>query len=282
MKESSGENPSRAKRLVRKGVKFVAWFSVGLLAAAAITYSYIPLRFQLTVPEAPESRRGIVVSRDEVFAKDKRILVVVGHPDDPEFYIGGTLLNLKDAGAKLQLLCLTSGDKAYYPFGAPEGLTETREKEQTDATHAWGGEVEFARFMDGRLAASPDVVSRIKQEIDEFQPDIVMSFDPYFFKRRYHRDHVETGLATMEAIRQVEKSPLIMLFHSSAGKTTFDISSRWDEKTKLLAIHKSQFAESRLDFIIGLVGRAAQEEGKKIGVEYAESFRVLREPEAKE
>lgn len=282
MKESTAAKPGPARKWVRKGVRLFAWFSLGLAIAAGVTYAYIPLRFQLAVPEAPESRRGIVVSQDEVFAKGKKILVVVGHPDDPEFYIGGTLLNLKDAGAKLQLLCLTSGDKAYYPFGAPDGLTETREKEQTEATHAWGGEVEFARFKDGRLSASPEVVNRIKQEIDEFKPDIVMSFDPYFFKRRYHRDHVAAGLATMEAIGAAGTKPLIMLFHSSAGKTTFDITGRWDEKVKLLAIHKSQFAESRLDFIVGMVGRAAQGEGKKIGVEYAESFRVLREPELKQ
>ena len=66
-------------------------------------------------------------------------MLVVAHPDDSEFSSAGTVARLKDAGKRVVLIQVTSGDK-----GSPERdidpaeLARRREAEELEAAHRLG------------------------------------------------------------------------------------------------------------------------------------------------
>ena len=47
-----------------------------------------------------------------LFAQGRRIMIVARHPDDAEFFLGGTLTRAHEAGATIRLVAMTNGDKA--------------------------------------------------------------------------------------------------------------------------------------------------------------------------
>lgn len=246
-----------------------------MIVTLGLAYWYQPLRYQISPRTATPEEAGEQPKESEVFQRGDRVLVVVGHPDDSEFYVGATLLKMNEAGLKLRLLCLTSGDKGYYPFGDPAALRKVREAEQTEATSRWGGDVIFPRFPDGRLAASDVVVNRVKEEILAFEPDTILTFDPLFFRQRYHRDHVVSGEVTLAAVRDLGWAGRVMLFHTTSGRFAVDITDRWDDKADLIRIHRSQFGPSEIGFILNLVKGFAERDGRRAGMPLAEMFRVL-------
>jgi len=68
-----------------------------------------------------------------------RVLVVLAHPDDPEFFCGGTVARWASEGREIYYCLLTRGDKgADDPGVDPAELAETREREQRAAAATRG------------------------------------------------------------------------------------------------------------------------------------------------
>ncbi|MDO8754239.1 MAG: PIG-L family deacetylase, partial [Anaerolineales bacterium] len=55
----------------------------------------------------------------------QNILVILAHPDDPEFFCGGTLAKWALAGHQIAYLLLTCGDKGFNPATHPEMTPES-------------------------------------------------------------------------------------------------------------------------------------------------------------
>ncbi len=59
------------------------------------------------------------------------ILVILAHPDDPEFFCGGTLARWIKAGHKVSYCLLTSGEKGSINTArSPEQMAAIRQEEQ--------------------------------------------------------------------------------------------------------------------------------------------------------
>src|SRR5207302_10889033 len=100
------------------------WWKAALAGAVWAGYRYQPLRVCL---HGGCPVQGAVASEpDDLFRPETRVLIVSAHPDDTEFYLGGTLLRLAEAGARLHLVVATDGDKGYYPFARPHPLLRLR------------------------------------------------------------------------------------------------------------------------------------------------------------
>lgn len=237
-------------------------------------YYWQPLRYEFFPPEAPKLAR---VSPDSVglFRSGSRVLLVAGHPDDSEFYLGGTLLKMARAGVRVRLVCMTDGDKAYYPFGVPDGLTETRREEQKRAVEAWNGEVVFLGYKDGRLPVNDDTVADIVAQIGEFEPDIVLAIDTLYRPRRSHSDHVDSGRSALLAIEKSGWKGVLGLYNSRAANCFVDVTSDWIGKLEIVAYHESQFGNGKMGFIGSMLTRRAQESGKEAGVPFAEGLRIV-------
>ena len=136
----------------------------------------------------------------------QRVLVVLAHPDDPEFFCGATLAKWAREGKEIRYLLLTCGDKGSdSPDVTPEMLCADRQVEQRAAAAVIGAkEVVFLSYHDGELVNSPDVRRDIVREIRRFKPDVVVTGDPtaYFRMNSYinHADHRAAGAATLDAV----------------------------------------------------------------------------------
>ena len=81
-------------------------------------------------------------------------MLVVAHPDDSEFSSGGTVIQLAEAGKRVVLIQVTSGDKGSPDATvAPVVLAATREAEMLEAA----ANLEFER-----AASLRDKVARLK------------------------------------------------------------------------------------------------------------------------
>jgi hypothetical protein len=133
-------------------------------------------------------------------------LVVLAHPDDPEYFCGATVARWAAEGMDVTYCLVTSGDKgADVAEVDPQELALRREDEQRAAAEVLGvREVIFLRREDGALAPDLDLRRDIVRVIRRTTPGIVITCDPTtIFPRRLHinhADHRAVGLATIDAV----------------------------------------------------------------------------------
>ena len=69
----------------------------------------------------------------------KRALCIVAHPDDIEFYCGGSVLKMTRRGVRVDFVLATSGDKGSRNPNIPhDELARQREREQEAAAYVLG------------------------------------------------------------------------------------------------------------------------------------------------
>jgi LmbE family N-acetylglucosaminyl deacetylase len=132
--------------------------------------------------------------------------VVLAHPDDPEFYCGGTVARWVSEGREVTYCLLTRGDKGDDDVEAdPELIAQKRMAEQQAAAEVLGvKEVIFLDHPDGYL--TPDLALRrdVVRVIRQVRPEIIVTCDPtnFFPSDRYinHSDHRAAGQATLDAV----------------------------------------------------------------------------------
>ncbi len=135
----------------------------------------------------------------------QRVLVVLAHPDDPEFFCGATLAKWAHEGREIRYLLLTCGDKGSdNPDMTPEDLCADRQGEQRAAAKVIGArDVVFLSWHDGELFNTLDVRREIVREIRRFKPHVIVTGDPLSYIRVNginHPDHRAAGAATLDAV----------------------------------------------------------------------------------
>src|SRR3990172_9620182 len=83
------------------------------------------------------------------------ILVVLAHPDDPEFFCGASIVRWTSCGHQVSYCLLTCGDKGTKDRDLlPEELCTLRQAEQLAAAAVLGVKrVRFLDYLDGYLVA---------------------------------------------------------------------------------------------------------------------------------
>ncbi len=127
-----------------------------------------------------------------------RVLVVVAHPDDESFGLGGLLGAFAAAGADIEVLCLTRGEAS--TLGAHAGdLVATRRGELTLAAQRLGvGATTLLELPDGHLHELGDEPLRqpVRDAVERARPDGVLVFDPGGGVTG-HPDHEAASRATL-------------------------------------------------------------------------------------
>lgn len=139
----------------------------------------------------------------------KRALCIVAHPDDIEFYCGGTVLKMTRRGVKVDFVLTTSGDKGTHNPNVPrEDLGPMREREQDAAAYVLGVKrVEFLRHGDAELLETLELREEFVRSIRAAQPDVLLTFDP-LGGYRYHPDHRVVGRVALDAAWPCARDPL--------------------------------------------------------------------------
>ncbi|HUT52547.1 MAG TPA: PIG-L family deacetylase [bacterium] len=155
------------------------------------------------------------------------VAAVFAHPDDESFYVGGTLIKLKeDPRVRLHILCLTIGDqdRAKDKLGIPpERLGEIRVKELMAAGNALGAdEVIEAGYPDQGLESADyaEVTARVASFLETAGAEIVITHDPYGISG--HPDHVTCSKAATEAFK---KSPAQRLYYVTMPPARYTVNS---------------------------------------------------------
>jgi LmbE family N-acetylglucosaminyl deacetylase len=138
----------------------------------------------------------------------RRVLAVMAHPDDPEFFAGGTLASWAARGAEVYVLILTDGSKGSDdPAMTPDALAAIRQQEQRAACAAEGVEdVFFLGYTDGALVpTSPQVQRDVVRVIRQLRPDAILTLDPSLVftddGRITHSDHRAAGQIAVDVAK---------------------------------------------------------------------------------
>lgn len=139
----------------------------------------------------------------------KRALCIAAHPDDVEFYCGGTVLKMTRRGITVDLVLATSGDKGARDASQSRAkVARIREREQELAAELLGiGRVRFLRHPDAELVESLELREEFVREIRASEPDVLLTFDPNV-AYRYHPDHRVVGRLALDAAWPSARDPL--------------------------------------------------------------------------
>ena len=145
----------------------------------------------------------------------RKILVVLAHPDDETFGIGGTLAYYGHLGAEVHLVCATRGEVGEVSDDKMNGFNsigELRENELCCAADILKiRKVHFLGYRDSGMSGSvenehPDAfinapINQVARElvvlIRTIHPDIVLTFDP--IGGYMHPDHIAAHKAAVQA-----------------------------------------------------------------------------------
>ncbi len=193
----------------------------------------------------------------------ERVLAVGAHPDDCEFYAGGTLAGLARSGARVTLVVCSDGARGGRVGGAE--LSERRRGEAQRAAKELGAvELVWLAHPDGALHDDDDLIGELVREIRRARPLLVLAHDPTTFWTRVgdryqpgHTDHRAAGRALLAALspraalptffpEQIAEglrpwwTPELWLFDTDAPDYDRDISDTLAQKLAALAHHESQ------------------------------------------
>lgn len=138
---------------------------------------------------------------------DKRISVVLAHPDDESFGMGGTLAKYAAQNVAIHVILATRGE-AGIPGLDPDATGMRREAEARAACEVLGvDKLTFLGFLDGSLSAVPDEVAvpRLVRELQGQRPDVVLTFGPDGVTG--HPDHVTVSRWTTSAFDRLSPLP---------------------------------------------------------------------------
>ncbi|MEJ5368012.1 MAG: PIG-L family deacetylase [Bryobacteraceae bacterium] len=230
-----------------------------------------------------------------------RIVCIHAHPDDAEFLAGGTLALLAQAGHKVIILTMTSGDCGSTTL-PPEEIADLRRLEAQRAAAVIGAEHHTLGFKDLSIFEDDASRRRVTAALRRHRPDLVLTASP----RDYHCDHEATSrLVTdacfgasapnyhTQAFDQAPALPAIPHLYyvdpaegiDREGNTVpadffIDVGSVMELKRKMLAAHSSQREwlkrQHGMDDYLETMEEWTRSRGRLCGVEWAEGFRQYK------
>jgi LmbE family N-acetylglucosaminyl deacetylase len=226
------------------------------------------------------------------------VLVILAHPDDPEFFCGGTLARWADQGRQIRYCLLTRGERGGTGLEHdPEDLARLRQSEQRAAARILGiHDVEFLDQPDGYLVPDLNLRKQIVRVLRRLRPDIVVTCDPtnLYPSDRYinHPDHRAAGQAVLDAIFPAAGSALffpellteeglaphkvrqVFLSLTREPNTAIDVTATVERKIAALREHRSQITD-QAGLEERIRGRLLDAESPPEAPRYVERFRLI-------
>ena len=223
--------------------------------------------------------------------ENKTILVIAAHPDDEVLGCGGTIARLIKEGFEVYTLILgegiTSRDDTRDRKRREEEITELK-KEAKEANKILGvKEVFFYDFPDNRFDTVPflDIVKVVEKVKNSINPQIIFTH----YERDLNIDHQITYRTVITATRPLKGETVKEIYSFEIPSSTewnyplsfspdvfFDISTTIDIKIKALEKYKTELKKYPHSRSLEGVKLIAKNWGIKVGLEYAEAFKVVR------
>lgn len=199
----------------------------------------------------------------------QRILVVLAHPDDPDFFCGATLARWSRAGHHITECLLTCGDKGTKDRSINGiELCSIRQKEQRAAAAVLGVEnVRFLGYPDGYLVPDLELRKAVTRAIRQERPDVLVTCDPLTLftgdNRINHPDHRAAGQAAIDAVFPPARDHLyfpellveeglepfivreVWVCGTLTPNVVLDVTESWGTKLCALYEHRSQIGDPK-------------------------------------
>jgi LmbE family N-acetylglucosaminyl deacetylase len=232
----------------------------------------------------------------QVFRAYSRALIVVAHPDDPEFLFGATIAMLTAEGTSVRYVICSNGANGHRNTGlSSEEVVELREREQREAAEALGvAGVAFLRFSDGRLESNVELRRAIAREIRRARPDLIVTHYPHRVLHlpfeASHPDHIAVGDATLAAVLPDATNSRAWPDMIAEGLSPHRVREVWipgyegpnhyvnaaalmNRKFEAIRCHKSQLDGGEVP---GWVSGWMRHAGAGAGYEFGENYRRLK------
>jgi LmbE family N-acetylglucosaminyl deacetylase len=229
----------------------------------------------------------------------QNILVILAHPDDPEFFCGATLARWARAGHTVTYYLLTCGDKGYNDRTkvediSPDDLCALRHEEQAAAAKVIGAQaVYYLERPDGYLVPDIELRREVVRIIRRMKPDILVTCDPQDLFAAYglnHPDHRAAGQVVLDAVFPAAGNAAYFPELITEGyaphmpkeiwcsltrqpNVALDITDMWPTKLDAILQHKSQIAD--LDRFMERMRSRRTEASTVEDPRYEEAFRVI-------
>ena len=183
-------------------------------------------------------------AQDPPFSKTPlKVIVVGGHPDDPESGCGGTVARLADLGHDVALLYLTRGE-AGVRGKTHDQAAQIRSAEATEACKVLKARPLFAGQIDGATEVNPARYEAFAKILLAEKPDLVFTQWPI----DSHRDHRAASLLAFDAWQRAGRTFALYYYEVEAGSQTtmfrpthyVDITAVEDRKRAACFAHQSQ------------------------------------------
>jgi len=230
--------------------------------------------------------------------KPERAMVVVAHADDAEFGCSGTVAKWCAEGLEVVYVLCTDGSKGTSDREiSSEQLADIRANEQIAAGKILGlKDVALLGYPDAYLEPTLDLRRDIAREIRRHRPDIVITTYPM---RNLdgsgwgvgHPDHIAAGEATLAAIFPTARDHLTFpKLYTNEGLEPHKVREVWvmsfgdnadfwnplteqDVDTSIAALKQHVSQVSNPEESAKWMKQRRMDLGKKIGADYAESFK---------
>lgn len=231
----------------------------------------------------------------------QRGLVVVAHPDDPEYGCAGTIAAWIAEGLEVTYVIATDGGKGTADVAmTSQTLVRTRREEQIAAARVIGvKEVVFLDYPDGYIQHTLELRKDITRAIRQFRPDRLVTYSPYraltmnAYINHIHPDHLAVGDATLAAVYPTARDRLMFPDLAEAGfephnvrevyvmgtetpDCWIDIAATIELKIQALQQHASQIGDLAAAEQHVRRRAAATASASNLGLEYAECFKLMR------
>jgi LmbE family N-acetylglucosaminyl deacetylase len=204
----------------------------------------------------------------------EKILVLAPHTDDGEFGCGGTIAKLIDEGKQVYYVAFSDCEKSLDPGMAPDTLVRelmcATKKLGIPENNVFVKKFEVRCFERDRQEILEEMVYLSK----EINPDLVFIPSP----KDLHQDH---NTIAMEGLRAFKLSATILGYEVPWNNLSFNTTcfvtlteDNIQRKIDALKYYKSQ--ANRLYSSEQFIRSLAIARGTQIGVQYAETFEVLR------
>ena len=168
-------------------------------------------------------------------------LVLVAHPDDPEYGMAPAIDRWTAAGKRVVYALATSGEAGIQGL-APAECGPLREGEQRASAAVVGvDEVEFWGFPDSALANTPALRAKITEVIERVAPQVILSLygGPEFAPGLPNqRDHIEFAAAVLAAYDALTDKPRWVFENGPHPTHAVDVGDHIEAAVRSLSAHE--------------------------------------------
>lgn len=159
------------------------------------------------------SRTPYSILLKNIFTMDKKIVIVIAHPDDESYGLGGTIAKYSSQGVEIHLITATNGEKAKLTDSHKinTDLGQVRKEELSEAGKILKIQrIYFLDYPDSLLDTIPinKLKSKIKSIIEKVEPQIIITCDRNGITG--HPDHRYISRATSEVFYELHMEERVL------------------------------------------------------------------------